>query len=99
MIYLAAVLLLSGSLYGMSTFHDHTHTELIALVVMGCFASATIDICVDAIRIISIDKSMQGTVSAWFVIFYRIAFIISGGMALVIVEHIGWQGSTRQCQC
>ncbi|GEM_PF-428281 len=91
-VYLCAVVLLSMALYGMSAYQNHAHNGLVVLVVVGCFASATIDICVDAIRIISIDTSMQGSVSAWFVVFYRVAFIISGGMALVIVDHIGWQG-------
>lgn len=89
-IYMIAVAMFTACMAGVSYHNNFEHVYLPILLLTGCFASATIDICVDAMRIVQVAEHIQGLVSAWFVIFYRIAFIISGGLALVIAEKIGW---------
>ena len=37
-----------------------------------------------------VDVKLQGVVTSWFVIFYRIAFILSGALGLVFANHVGW---------
>lgn len=89
-IYFLSVISLSISLYFISTYDSFETLGVILLLLLASFSSATIDICVDAMRIIFVPPLLQGLVSAWFVIFYRIAFILSGGIALVIADQIGW---------
>lgn len=64
--------------------------QTIALVVIAAVLSATTDICVDAMRICFVDKPYQGLVTSWFVICYRVAFVLSGGLGLVFAKFYGW---------
>lgn len=89
-VYFFIVVLLALTLYVVSCTTELLSTKLALLMLFASFLSSTIDICVDAMRVIFVDEKMQGLVSSWFVIFYRIAFILSGGLGLVIASHTGW---------
>lgn len=89
-IYFLSVISLCISLQMISTYHSLETQGMTIFLLTASFSSATIDICVDAMRIIFVPPLLQGLVSAWFVIFYRIAVILSGGIALVIADQVGW---------
>lgn len=61
------------------------------LAVLISFFSATQDIVVDAYRTEILQEQQQGMGSALFVTSYRIAMLVSGGMALILADKIGWQ--------
>lgn len=61
---------------------------LLALVV--AFLSASQDIVVDAYRTEILKKEERGLGAAWFVNGYRIAMLVSAGLALIIADQWGW---------
>ncbi|MFZ9671077.1 MAG: hypothetical protein ACO3AX_06110, partial [Burkholderiaceae bacterium] len=61
-----------------------------ALVVM----SASFDIVFDAWRAESLSPSQRGLGAAWSVIGYRLAMLVSGGLALMLADlYLGFSGS------
>lgn len=72
-----------------SPSHSAWVTALLALGV--AFFSATQDIVIDAFRIESIkDENEQGYAAAALVLGYRIALLVSGGVALILSDHVSW---------
>ena len=62
-----------------------------ALVV--AFLSASQDIVVDAYRTDVLNESERGAGAAIFVMGYRVAMLVSGGLALVLADQVlGWSG-------
>ncbi|MGW8184409.1 MAG: MFS transporter, partial [Burkholderiales bacterium] len=62
-----------------------------ALVV--AFLSASQDIVVDAYRTDVLHESERGAGAAIFVMGYRVAMLVSGGLALVLADQVlGWSG-------
>jgi MFS transporter, PAT family, beta-lactamase induction signal transducer AmpG len=64
---------------------------LIALVV--AFSSASQDIVIDAYRTDVLHEEERGFGAAVFVMGYRIALLISGALAFVLADQIGWQNT------
>jgi len=64
---------------------------LLALIV--AFSSASQDIVVDAYRTDILQAVERGMGVAVFVAGYRIATLVSGGLALILAERIGWQNT------
>ena len=64
---------------------------LFALYV--AFASASQDIVVDAYRTDLLRPSERGMGAAVNVLGYRIAILVSGGLALVLADQIGWRAT------
>jgi len=62
---------------------------IIALVV--AFFSASQDIAIDAYRTDVLDTTERGLGAAYYVFAYRIAILLSGGLALVSADYIGWK--------
>ena len=88
--YLVVAASLSLVFYYIALSTHPTDLRTIILVITAATLSATTDICVDAMRICYVDKPYQGLVTSWFVICYRIAFILSGGLGLVFAKYYGW---------
>ena len=61
------------------------------LALFVAFLSASQDIAIDAYRTDAFTPSERGYGSALFVFTARISIIISGGLALIMAEHIGWR--------
>ncbi len=61
------------------------------LALMLAFASATQDIAIDAYRTDVLEPSERGLGAAVSVAGYRVAMLVSGGIALVFADIIGWQ--------
>lgn len=57
------------------------------------FASASQDIVIDAYRTDVLREKERGFGAAVFVTGYRIALLVSGALALILSDHIGWQNT------
>ena len=64
---------------------------LAVLALMLAFSSATYDIAFDAYRADVLKPSERGLGAAFSVGGYRVAMLVSGGLILVMADHIGWQ--------
>jgi len=66
------------------------------LAILACFVaftSASQDIVIDAYRTDVLKERERGAGAAVFVMGYRIATLVSGALALVLSDHIGWQNT------
>lgn len=61
------------------------------LALLIAFFSASQDIAVDAYRTDLLLSTERGLGTATFVFAYRVAMLVSGGLALVLAENIGWK--------
>jgi MFS transporter, PAT family, beta-lactamase induction signal transducer AmpG len=66
---------------------------LALLALLVAFASASQDIVIDAYRTDVLHEQERGFGAAVFVTGYRIATLISGALALILSDHIGWQNT------
>jgi PAT family beta-lactamase induction signal transducer AmpG len=66
---------------------------LAALAFMVAFASASQDIVIDAYRTDVLHEQERGIGAAVFVMGYRIAMLVSGALALVLSDRIGWRNT------
>lgn len=55
------------------------------------FTSASQDIVIDGYRIELIEKENQGFAASFYVYGYRVGMLISGALALVLAEKLGWE--------
>lgn len=63
--------------------------SILALAI--AFFSASQDIAIDAYRTDILAPTERGLGSAYFVFAYRVAILISGGLALLSADHFGWK--------
>ncbi|EGV52074.1 AmpG family muropeptide MFS transporter [Candidatus Endoriftia persephone] len=81
---LAQLTILAG-LVGMALFDPREELTLfVALALLVAFASATQDIAIDAYRIESVSRDLQGAMAATYMLGYRLAMIVAGAGALAI---------------
>jgi len=62
---------------------------ILALVI--AFLSASQDIGIDAYRTEVLHAEERGLGAAVYIFAYRMAMLVSGGLALVLADHIGWR--------
>jgi MFS transporter, PAT family, beta-lactamase induction signal transducer AmpG len=67
--------------------------QLAMLALVAAFLSATQDIAFDAYRTDLLATHERGVGAAFTNIGYRIAVILSGGVALIIADHYGWKAT------
>jgi len=72
---------------------QHAPWALAALALMVAFTSASQDIVVDAYRTDLLHEKERGAGAALFVFGYRIAMLVSGAVALILSDRIGWQNT------
>jgi len=72
---------------------------LAGLALMVAFTSASQDIVIDAYRTDVLHEKERGIGAAVFVMGYRIATLISGALALVLSDHIGWRNTYLLMAC
>ena len=91
------LLAMAAILLGMSWTLDVTQTGLgrLAALAFGLVVmSASFDIVFDAWRAESLSPSQRGLGAAWSVIGYRLAMLVSGGLALMLADlYLGFAGS------
>ncbi len=66
---------------------------LAALALLVAFTSASQDIVIDAYRTDVLRERERGVGAAVFVFGYRIALLVSGALALILSDHIGWKNT------
>ena len=66
---------------------------LAVIALLVAFASASQDIVIDAYRTDILHEKERGVGAAVFVMGYRIATLVSGALALVLSDHIGWRNT------
>lgn len=64
-----------------------------AFALFVAFASASQDIVVDAYRTDILHEKERGIGAAVFVMGYRVAMIVSGAVALILSDRIGWRST------
>ena len=74
------------------SFHDPRRAlQIVAInAILIAFFSATQDVALDAYRTDVLDDHEMGAGAAVFVLGYRIALLLTGGLALVLADHIPW---------
>lgn len=87
-------ILLAFSISAMGFFQPGTHLGLLALLaVWVAFLSATQDIAFDAYSTDVLHKDERAAGAALKVLGYRLAMIVSGGLALILADQwLGWRG-------
>lgn len=85
-----ALIILIALLGGLS---PHQHLAMIALIaVLIAFCSASQDIVFDAWKTDSLPAEQRGNGAAMTVLGYRVAMLVSGGLALWLADrYLGWQ--------
>lgn len=66
---------------------------LAAIALIVAFTSASQDIVIDAYRTDVLHEQERGAGAAVFVMGYRIALLVSGALALILSDHIGWRNT------
>ena len=66
---------------------------LAALALTVAFTSASQDIVIDAYRTDVLHEQERGVGAAVFVMGYRVAWLVSGALALILSEYIGWHNT------
>jgi PAT family beta-lactamase induction signal transducer AmpG len=66
---------------------------LAGLALMVAFTSASQDIVIDAYRTDVLHERERGVGAAVSVMGYRIATLVSGALALILSDHIGWRST------
>lgn len=87
-----AQLLLSIGLWILAQMNPSVEAHGMALLALGiAFVSATQDVAVDAYRTDILLPDERGLGIAFFIFAYRVAMLVSGGLALIFADHLGWQ--------
>jgi PAT family beta-lactamase induction signal transducer AmpG len=83
---------LSLSLFIMTFFNPSSQPSVIGiLALIIAFLSASQDIAYDAYRTDILLPTERGLGASAFSVGYRIAMLISGGLALILADYIGWK--------
>ncbi len=72
---------------------ERASVPLALLALLVAFLSASQDIVIDAYRTDVLHERERGFGAGVFVMGYRIAMLISGALALILSDHIGWHNT------
>lgn len=87
-------ILLAGLIFGMGLMSPRNAAMAVGiLAVLIAFSSASQDIVVDAYRTDVLHEKERGFGAALSVTGYRIAMLVSGALALILSESIGWRAT------
>ncbi len=89
-IFTQVVLILSIAAMGFSS-PKQAPVVLAVLALLVTFSSASQDIVIDAYRTDVLHEEERGAGAAVFVTGYRIAMLVSGALALIMSDRIGWR--------
>jgi len=91
---LATQLALTLGIVGMGLMSPERSLLMLGLLALYvAFASASQDIVVDAYRTDLLAPQERGMGAAVGVLGYRIAILVSGGLALILADQIGWRST------
>lgn len=89
-IFIAQIALLLSIIW-MSFHNPKVGLQIVAInAILIAFFSATQDVAVDAYRTDVLETHEMGAGAAVWVLGYRIAMLITGGLALVLADHLSW---------
>ncbi len=93
---LVTQLALVGGIFSMGLLPPATHVGALAVVALGvAFLSASQDIAFDAYRTDVLHEDERGLGVALSVAGYRLGMLVSGGLALVLADALGWPATFR----
>ena len=72
------------------------HLDLSRVVILAlavAFTSATFDVAVDAWRAEALDQKQLGLGNSIHIAAYRVAMLVSGGLALILAQALGWRAT------
>ena len=88
--------LVAATLVALSSLSPSRAPFAVALVsVLVAFASASQDVVVDAYRIELLEPAEYGAGASVNVLGYRVAMLVSGGLALILSDHLSWSSVYR----
>ncbi len=76
------------------TPNSHPHLLAFLALILACF-SATQDVAIDAQRAEYLPQAEHGLGATLAVFGYRLALLLSGGLALIMADHCGWAFTYR----
>ena len=83
---------LAMTLLLLANMNPSAQVTAMSIVALGiAFFSASQDIAIDAYRTDVLPTNERGLGAAYFVFAYRIAMLLSGGLALVFADYLGWK--------
>jgi MFS transporter, PAT family, beta-lactamase induction signal transducer AmpG len=74
----------------MAALTPHQLPMFVAITLFVAFMGATQDIAIDAYRIEIAPPSAQGALVATYSLGYRLGMLVSGALALILADHVGW---------
>jgi len=87
-----AQIVLCAILFFFAQLSPVQHAALMGQVaLLIAFLSASQDIAIDAYRTDTLHPSERGVGSAFFIFTARLSILLSGGLALILADHIGWK--------
>jgi len=93
----ATQLALAGACFAMASLDPRTAIEAVGICAVAiAFLSASQDIVFDAYRADLLDERERGAGAAVSVLGYRLAMLVSGGLALILADQwLGWPNTYR----
>ena len=67
--------------------------RVVVLALAVAFTSATFDIAVDAWRAEALEQKQLGLGNSIHIAAYRVAMLVSGGLALILAQVLGWRNT------
>lgn len=94
---LVTQLLLALACFGMASFDPKTSIGMLGVLAVAiAFLSASQDVVFDAYRADLLEPAERGAGAAVSVLGYRLAMLVSGGLALILADQwIGWSNTYR----
>ena len=84
----------AGLIAAMAFVDAHSAWTVAAVAVAIAFCSSTQDMAIDAYRTDLLPAQERGLGAAYYVTGYRVAMLVSGGLALILAgEFLGWTGT------
>ena len=84
----------AGLIAAMAFVDAHSAWTVAAVAVAIAFCSSTQDMAIDAYRTDLLPAPEGGLGAAYYVTGYRVAMLVSGGLALILAgEYLGWTGT------
>ena len=91
---LCCQIMLAVGLIAIAMFEPkNSPSAMAAIALVVAFFSATLDIAVDTYKQVHTPANMRSTVVAVANIAYRVAMLLSGGLALIFADNIGWKST------
>ncbi len=80
----------TGGILAMAALAPDSIGVFIVVTLCVAFFGATQDSAIDAYRIEIVPAEAQGPLVTTYVLGYRVGFILSGGIALIMADHMSW---------